>query len=172
MMGILIVCMWYISRYQKSIEIYEEIARQSLNNNLLKYGVKGHLLNAGICQLCKGDVVAITNALERYQVWIWFYLSISAFYPMGHLTIKMLLFTLAGIGSNFFWNTWIQIISGGLLTVTILSLHYILHLSCLDVGKISSIWYLLLGWPTFRWLMSPFILLVYVLFCCHNHFAF
>jgi len=34
---------------------------------LLKYGVKGHLLNSGICQLCKGDVVAITNALEKYQ---------------------------------------------------------------------------------------------------------
>ncbi|KAK7286821.1 hypothetical protein RJT34_22088 [Clitoria ternatea] len=56
-----------LEQYQKSIEIYEEIARQSLNNNLLKYGVKGHLLNAGICQLCKGDVVAINNALERYQ---------------------------------------------------------------------------------------------------------
>ncbi|XP_050250871.1 alpha-soluble NSF attachment protein 2 [Quercus robur] len=56
-----------LEQYQKSIVIYEEIARQSLNNNLLKYGVKGHLLNAGICQLCKGDVVAITNALERYQ---------------------------------------------------------------------------------------------------------
>nr|AFK46359.1 unknown [Lotus japonicus] len=56
-----------LEQYQKSIEIYEEIARQSLSNNLLKYGVKGHLLNAGICQLCKGDVVAISNALERYQ---------------------------------------------------------------------------------------------------------
>ncbi|PPD78522.1 hypothetical protein GOBAR_DD24548 [Gossypium barbadense] len=53
--------------YQKAVEIYEDIARQSLSNNLLKYGAKGHLLNAGICQLCKGDVVAITNALERYQ---------------------------------------------------------------------------------------------------------
>ncbi|XVF57889.1 hypothetical protein PTKIN_Ptkin07bG0018800 [Pterospermum kingtungense] len=56
-----------IEQYQKAIEIYEEIAKQSLANNLLKYGVKGHLLNAGICQLCKGDVVAITNALERYE---------------------------------------------------------------------------------------------------------
>ncbi|KAB1214107.1 Alpha-soluble NSF attachment protein [Morella rubra] len=56
-----------LEQYQKSIEIYEEIARQSLNNNLLKYGVKGHLLNAGICQLCKADAVAINNALERYQ---------------------------------------------------------------------------------------------------------
>ncbi|KAK7305940.1 hypothetical protein VNO77_43853 [Canavalia gladiata] len=56
-----------LEQYQKSIEIYEEIARQSLTSNLLKYGVKGHLLNAGICHLCKGDGVAITNALERYQ---------------------------------------------------------------------------------------------------------
>ncbi|KAI3474381.1 hypothetical protein Pfo_029242 [Paulownia fortunei] len=56
-----------LGKYQKAIEIYEEIARHSLNNNLLKYGARGHLLNAGICQLCKGDVVAITNALEKYQ---------------------------------------------------------------------------------------------------------
>lgn len=56
-----------LEQYQKAIEIYEEIARQSLNNHLLKYGVKGHLLNAGICQLCKSDIVAISNALERYQ---------------------------------------------------------------------------------------------------------
>ncbi|KAL2500407.1 Alpha-soluble NSF attachment protein 2 [Forsythia ovata] len=54
-------------KYPKAIKIYEEIARHSLNNNLLKYGARGHLLNAGICQLCKGDVVAITNALEKYQ---------------------------------------------------------------------------------------------------------
>ncbi|KAI3748896.1 hypothetical protein L6452_12310 [Arctium lappa] len=56
-----------LEQYQKAIDIFENIARQSLNNNLLKYGVKGHLLNAGICQLCKGDVVAITNALDKYQ---------------------------------------------------------------------------------------------------------
>ncbi|KAK9076202.1 hypothetical protein SSX86_004535 [Deinandra increscens subsp. villosa] len=56
-----------LEQYQKAIEIYEDIAKQALNNNLLKYGVRGHLLNAGICQLCKGDVVAITNALEKYQ---------------------------------------------------------------------------------------------------------
>ncbi|CAN1825847.1 Alpha-soluble NSF attachment protein [Linum perenne] len=56
-----------LEQYPKAIAIYEEIARHSLSNNLLKYGVKGHLLNAGICHLCKGDVVAITNALEKYQ---------------------------------------------------------------------------------------------------------
>ncbi|KAI4382892.1 hypothetical protein MLD38_008794 [Melastoma candidum] len=56
-----------LEQYPRAIEIYEEIARHSLHNNLLKYGVKGHLLNAGLCQLCKGDHVAISNALERYQ---------------------------------------------------------------------------------------------------------
>jgi hypothetical protein len=60
-------------RYKKAIEIYEEIARQSINNNLLKYGVRGHLLNAGLCQLCKGDIVAITNSLDRYQVHLLFF---------------------------------------------------------------------------------------------------
>ncbi|KAK6932946.1 hypothetical protein RJ641_035840, partial [Dillenia turbinata] len=56
-----------LEQYPKAIEIFENIAQQSLTSNLLKYGVKGHLLNAGICQLCRGDVVAITNSLERYQ---------------------------------------------------------------------------------------------------------
>ena len=58
------------SRYPKATEIFEAIARQSINNNLLKYSVRGILLNAGICQLCRADPVAIQNSLERYQVYI------------------------------------------------------------------------------------------------------
>ncbi|XP_008809944.2 alpha-soluble NSF attachment protein-like [Phoenix dactylifera] len=56
-----------LEQYPKATEIFEAIAQKSVNNNLLKYSVKGILLNAGICQLCRGDVVAITNSLERYQ---------------------------------------------------------------------------------------------------------
>ncbi|XP_070030168.1 alpha-soluble NSF attachment protein-like [Nicotiana sylvestris] len=56
-----------IERFQRATEVFEAIARDSVKNNLLKYGVREHLLNAGIFQLCKGDVVAINNALERYQ---------------------------------------------------------------------------------------------------------
>lgn len=52
-------------RYPKAIETYEDIAQQSLNNNLLKYRVKGHLLNADICQLCKNDVESINHPLIR-----------------------------------------------------------------------------------------------------------
>lgn len=58
----------YFCRYQKAIEIYEKIAKESLDINLLKYGVRGHLLNAGLCQLCSGDIVAITKSLECYEV--------------------------------------------------------------------------------------------------------
>ncbi|KAJ4704311.1 Alpha-soluble NSF attachment [Melia azedarach] len=54
-------------QYQKAIEIYEKIAKESLDINLLKYGVRGHLLNAGLCQLCSGDIVAITKSLECYE---------------------------------------------------------------------------------------------------------
>ncbi|RHN46629.1 putative NSF attachment protein [Medicago truncatula] len=56
-----------LQQYQKAIKIYEDTAQQSLNNNLLKYGVRGYLLNSGLCELCRGDIVAITNTLERYQ---------------------------------------------------------------------------------------------------------
>ncbi|MCL7028623.1 hypothetical protein MKW94_011205, partial [Papaver nudicaule] len=56
-----------LEQYPRAIEIYEDVAKQSLNNNLLKYSVKGYLLNAGLCQLCKVDAVAISNALERYE---------------------------------------------------------------------------------------------------------
>jgi alpha-soluble NSF attachment protein len=57
-----------LEQYNKAIAIYEDVAKQSMSNNLLKYSVKGYLLNAGLCQICGKDVVAINNALEKYQV--------------------------------------------------------------------------------------------------------
>ncbi|KAJ7561076.1 hypothetical protein O6H91_03G012800 [Diphasiastrum complanatum] len=56
-----------LEQYSKAIEIYEAVARQSVDNNLLKYSVKGYLLNAGLCHICGGDIVAIHNAIEKYQ---------------------------------------------------------------------------------------------------------
>lgn len=55
-------------RYDRAIQIYEAVAKNSMNNNLLKYSVKGYLLNAGLCQICGKDVVAVQNAIESYQV--------------------------------------------------------------------------------------------------------
>ena len=58
----------YCDRYDKAIEIYETIAKHSMNNNLLKYSVKGYLLNAGLCQICGNDDVKVENAIQHYQV--------------------------------------------------------------------------------------------------------
>lgn len=53
--------------YKSAIEIYEAVAKDSLSSKLLSYSVKNYLLNAGICQLCRADIVAVQNALEKYQ---------------------------------------------------------------------------------------------------------
>jgi len=55
-----------LERYDKAIELYEQIAAQSIDNNLLKWSVKDYFLRAGLCHLAKGDVVAAERALERY----------------------------------------------------------------------------------------------------------
>lgn len=121
------LCFHIVLRYQKAIEIFEEIARHSLSVNLLKYGVKGHLLNAGICQLCKGDVVAITNALEKYQVLL-VLLQIQFHACLMIYMVKILdfVFLSVGFGSNIFWNTRIQIASSKWqLPITICIIFYI-----------------------------------------------
>lgn len=37
--------------YYKASEIYEKVARSSINNNLMRWSVKEYLFKAGICQL-------------------------------------------------------------------------------------------------------------------------
>ncbi len=41
-----------LEQYPQAVAIYEDVARSSVENNLLKYSAKGYLLNAGICCLC------------------------------------------------------------------------------------------------------------------------
>jgi len=55
-----------LERYDKAIELYEQIATRSIDNNLLKWSVKDYFLRAGLCTLAKGDVVAAERALEKY----------------------------------------------------------------------------------------------------------
>ncbi len=40
-----------LERFPVAIEIYENIAKNQVDNNLLKYSAKGNLLNAGLCRL-------------------------------------------------------------------------------------------------------------------------
>ncbi|KAF2865323.1 alpha-soluble NSF attachment protein [Massariosphaeria phaeospora] len=53
--------------YYKPIELYEKVARSSINNNLMRWSVKEYLLRAGICQLCTGDQVGVSTALDKYR---------------------------------------------------------------------------------------------------------
>lgn len=55
-----------LERYDKAIELYEQIATSSIDNNLLKWSVKDYFLRAGLCHLAKGDVVAAERAVEKY----------------------------------------------------------------------------------------------------------
>jgi len=55
--------------YNKAIQLYEKIAQENVDNNLLKWGVKDHLLKAGLCRLASGDLVDTARAIENYQEW-------------------------------------------------------------------------------------------------------
>ena len=56
-----------LDRFEEATEIFEDVARASLNNNLLKYSAKGYFLQAGICRLCWNDPIGVLNACERYE---------------------------------------------------------------------------------------------------------
>lgn len=47
--------------------IYEELGRNCLDSNLLKYNAKAYFLQAILCHLAAGDAVAATEALQRYE---------------------------------------------------------------------------------------------------------
>ncbi|KAJ5133579.1 hypothetical protein N7448_001401 [Penicillium atrosanguineum] len=53
--------------YYKAINNYERIARQSTNNQLMKWSVKDYFLKAGICHLATKDLVESNRALESYR---------------------------------------------------------------------------------------------------------
>ncbi|KAJ5594907.1 Tetratricopeptide-like helical [Penicillium hispanicum] len=55
------------SDYYKAINNYERIARQSINNNLMKWSVKDYFLKSGICHLATKDLVETNRALETYR---------------------------------------------------------------------------------------------------------
>ncbi|KAF8477441.1 vesicular-fusion protein sec17 [Kalaharituber pfeilii] len=52
--------------FQKAIERYEQVARASLNSNLMKWSLKDYFLKAGLCHLAQHDMVATQRALDSY----------------------------------------------------------------------------------------------------------
>ena len=41
-----------LERYEKAIEIFEQVAKDSLGNKLLKYSAKDYFLKGGLMHLC------------------------------------------------------------------------------------------------------------------------
>ena len=53
--------------FPKAIDIYEAVAKAAVDNNLLRFSAKGHLLHAALCALCSMDAGAVQDRLERYR---------------------------------------------------------------------------------------------------------
>jgi alpha-soluble NSF attachment protein len=58
-----------LENYSKAVELYEQVARSSLENNLLKWGAKEHLHRALLCHLAAEDLVGAQKALDNYKTW-------------------------------------------------------------------------------------------------------
>jgi len=58
-----------LENFTKAIELYEQVAKASLDNNLLKWGAKDHLLRALLCHLAAEDLVGAQKGLENYKSW-------------------------------------------------------------------------------------------------------
>lgn len=52
-----------LEQYDVAIAILEDTARAAVQNNLLKFSARGHLLNAGICQLCSAPASPLLSAM-------------------------------------------------------------------------------------------------------------
>jgi len=59
--------------YRKAIDLYESISKDAVDDSLLRWSVKNHLLKASLCQLVlgaqKNDMSEATKAFEKYEEW-------------------------------------------------------------------------------------------------------
>ncbi|ERF75783.1 vesicular-fusion protein sec17 [Endocarpon pusillum Z07020] len=53
--------------YAKACQLFESVAKSSLNSNLMRWSVKDYFLKAGICHLASADLVATNRALQNYR---------------------------------------------------------------------------------------------------------
>uniref|UniRef100_M4BIB8 Uncharacterized protein n=2 Tax=Peronosporaceae TaxID=4777 RepID=M4BIB8_HYAAE len=56
-----------LEKFDAALEIYESIAKSSMESNLLKFNAKSHLLNAGICALATKDTVLVQMKWDEFQ---------------------------------------------------------------------------------------------------------
>ncbi|KAK9332815.1 soluble NSF attachment protein [Lipomyces starkeyi] len=52
--------------YPRAIAKYEQVARNSLGNNLTKWSLKDYFFKAGLCHIANKDIIAAKRAVEEY----------------------------------------------------------------------------------------------------------
>ena len=57
-----------VNNYERSIEIFERVAKDSADNNLLRWKVKEYLYKSLLCQLCAGAADEIKNWQKMQDV--------------------------------------------------------------------------------------------------------
>ncbi|CAG5135740.1 unnamed protein product [Candidula unifasciata] len=55
-----------LEKYERAIEIYEQVATSCMDNSLLKYSAKDHFFRASICHMCM-DTVNAQVAVKKYE---------------------------------------------------------------------------------------------------------
>jgi alpha-soluble NSF attachment protein len=51
----------------RAAQLYDELGRNCLDSNLLKFNAKGYFLQAILCHLANGDSIAAQQAKDRYE---------------------------------------------------------------------------------------------------------
>ncbi len=55
-----------MEKYQKAIQIYEQVAASALDHSLIKYSAREYYFRATLCHLCI-DPINAQNAITRYE---------------------------------------------------------------------------------------------------------
>jgi len=56
-----------LEKYDKAIDVYEDMARKSLDNSLTKWSVKNYFFKAILCYILQTDVITAKRQLDKYQ---------------------------------------------------------------------------------------------------------
>jgi len=56
-----------LEQYEKAISIFEQVASDSLANQLAKWSVKDYFFKSGLCHLCVGDPISGARAFDKYD---------------------------------------------------------------------------------------------------------
>lgn len=53
--------------YEKAAEVFASVGRDCMSSNLMKFSAKGYFLQASLCNLARGDIVAAEEQFERFK---------------------------------------------------------------------------------------------------------